>query len=89
MFGTEWLIKTIVSMLGEYLILPTKAAKYAKWFIRARNYLNLLFPVEKYPVDWQGTNISEDQPDLYEVPVEAVKRAANEKGFNLPFIRGV
>jgi hypothetical protein len=89
MFSLEFLIQMLLSMIGAYLIKPASAAKYAKWFIRLRNFLNLLFPVETYPVDWKGTNIDAGKPDQYAVPVEAVKQAAKEKGFNIPFIKGI
>ncbi len=87
--SVEMMIKMVVAMLGEYLIKPAKAAKYAKWFIRARDYLNILFPVETYPEGYKGTTIENVPKDKAAVPVEAVKEAMKEKGFNIPFVKGM
>lgn len=70
--GKELLIRMLVSMLGEYLIKPKTAAKYAKYFIRARDYLILLFPLDTYPMpDYGDTNLS-GGASKYAVPPEEV-----------------
>jgi hypothetical protein len=74
--GTETLIKLLVSLLGEYLIKPETAAKYAKYLLRGRDYLLLLFPVDKYPEgDYKGTTIARRDASTFAVPVSAVPEA--------------
>lgn len=69
--GKEMLIRMLVSLLGEYLIKPATAGKYAKYFVRARDYLLLLFPLERFPEgDYGGTNIK-NKAD-FAVPANAV-----------------
>ncbi len=85
----QFLIKMLIAMLGEYLVVPAKAAKYAKWFLRGRDYLNLLFPIEKYPADWSGTSINPAKAEKYVVPESAIVAAGKERGFNIPFIKGM
>lgn len=71
--NTEMLIKMLVSILGEYLIKPETAAKYAKYLLRGRDYLNILFPVETYPEgDYSGTSIGRADRDSLAVPVAKV-----------------
>ena len=86
--GVEMMIKMVVAMLGEYLLKPGSAAKYAKWFLRGRDYLLLLFPLETYPTDYKGTSVENAPKGSTAVPVEAVKAAMKEKGFNIPFVKG-
>lgn len=64
-----------VAILGEYLIKPETAAKYAKYFLRGRDYLLLLFPLSKYPEgDYTGTNIGRGatDPERLAVPTNLV-----------------
>lgn len=86
--GIETLIKLMVSLIGEYLFKPKSAAKYAKWFLRMRDYLLLLFPVDVYPTDHTvilGQGMTNEK---VAVPIEAVHEAAKSKGFSLPSILG-
>lgn len=80
----DTIIKMLIALFGEYLINPRSAAKYVKWLIRGRMYLNLLVPVEIYPDDWEGTNINPKQTKKYAIPVTAVKAEAEERGFKMP-----
>lgn len=82
----EILLQLLLPMIGALLIKPKSAAKFAKWLIRIRNYLNLLFPVTVYPEDWTGTNITPSE--AYAVPVSAVKDAMKEKGFSVKIADG-
>lgn len=76
---TEQLIKMLVAILGEYLINPKSAAKYAKYLVRGRDYLNILFPIDKYPEgDYTGTTIQDKS--LYSVPVTSVTDASLKQG---------
>ena len=86
--SVEFLIKMMVAILGEYLLVPAKAAKYAKWLIRARDYLNLLFPTSKYPENWDGVKLDIGKVD-YAVPESAIIKASKDRGFNIPFIKGM
>lgn len=85
-----FLIEMLFSVLRGFLRDSKKAAPYAKWLLRIRDYLNLLFPVEDYPafatedVALQGLN-----EKAVAVPVEAVKKEAKKSGFNIPFIKGM
>jgi len=85
MFSIDFLLQMVLPIIGNFLTKPGSAAKYAKWFIRIRNYLNLLFPVEVYPADWSGTTINPAKAERYAVPVEAVKDAAKNLGFKITF----
>jgi hypothetical protein len=68
---TEQLLKMLAAILGEYLINPKSAAKYAKYVLRIRDYSNILFPLDKYPEgDYSGTMIKDKA--LYAVPPSAV-----------------
>jgi hypothetical protein len=88
--NVDMIIKMVVAMLGEYLLKPVKAAKYAKWFIRARDYLLLLFPLYIYPEgDYSDTTIGKRDKEDLAVPPDAVKKAAKDNGFNIPFIKGM
>jgi hypothetical protein len=58
--GKEFLIRTLVSLLGEYLLNPISAAPYKKYLLRGRDYLNLLLPVERFPPDYGAANITGD-----------------------------
>lgn len=89
--GVETLIKMIVALIGEYLFKPEKAAKYAKWFLRARDYLLLLFPLDVYPEQGllESSSFSGMTREKVAVPIAAVKEAAKSRGFNIPFIKGI
>lgn len=88
--GIETIIKLLVSLIGEYLFKPSSAAKYAKWFLRMRDYLNLLFPEDRYPVaSFEGTSLKGMRAETFAVPIEAVKEESKKRGFNIPFIKGI
>lgn len=88
--GVEALIKLIVSLIGEYLFVPAKAAKYAKWFLRARDYLLILFPLDRYPTTGLlGTAFEGADVNKLAVPVDAVKTEMTKRDFNIPFIKGM
>jgi hypothetical protein len=89
--GLEVLIRMLVSVIGGYLFKPEGAAKYAKWFIIIRNYLLILFPLDQYPEgDILGNSAMKGvDPKTLAVPVEAVKQESKDRGFNIPFIKGM
>lgn len=88
---TEFIILSMLGILAQFLYFPIKAAKYAKYFIKARDYLNILFPVETYPPGIAFDNRADLQRITQTggaVPIEAVKQATKDKGFNIPFLPG-
>ena len=91
MFGAEFILEALIGMLRGWIFKNAKAAQYAKYLIRVRDYILLLFPVEMYPV--QGTKDpvldAMDTDAIEPVPVKAVQEAAKKSGFNIPFIKGM
>ncbi len=83
----SFLIEMLVTVLRGFLFKSEKAAPYAKWLIRSRDYLNLLFPVEMYPEN-ATKDAALEAIEVKPVPVTEVKKAAKTGGFNLPFIKG-
>ncbi len=82
-----FLIEMLFNVIRGFLFKSEKAAPYAKWLLRIRDYLNLLFPADTYPEN--STNDATLKAiDVEPVPVEAVKKAAKTGGFNIPFIKG-
>lgn len=84
----ELMIKLFVSLIGEYLLKPGKAAKYAKWLLTARDYLNLLFPSETYPMGVAAPHIKGMTSEKVAVPISAVEEAAKSRGFSLGSLFG-
>lgn len=71
----DLLIRYLVATLGEYLIKPKSAAKYAKYLLRGRDYLLLLFPLDIYPLgDYTDTTIAKNR-EGFAVPKTAVDPA--------------
>lgn len=86
--GIELMIQLFVSLLAGYLFKPASAAKYAKWFLKIRDYLLLLFPVSVYPPDHTpviGQGMTEEK---VAVPISAVKEASAKHGFSLGSLLG-
>jgi hypothetical protein len=85
-----FIIEMLFTALRGFLRDSRKAAPYAKWLIRSRDYLLLLFPLEDYPqfatddVALKGLDVSG-----IAVPIETVKKEAKKSGFNIPFIKGI
>lgn len=86
--GIEMILQLFVSLLGEYLLAPIKAAKWSKYFLKARDYLNLLFPEDLYPkggaFSQPLTTIQGMTADKVAVPISAVKEASAKHGFSMP-----
>ncbi len=83
-------IEILVTILAGFIMKPKGAAKYAKYLIKARDYLNMLFPEETYPqLDYSKTSIGKADKSDIAVPLEEVEKAAKREGFNLPFIKGM
>lgn len=91
MFGTDFLLEALLGILRGFLFKSSKAAQFAKYLIRARDYLLLLFPVEMYPTnDTDDAVLKSIGPEnVQPVPIDAVKTAAKKNGFNIPFIKGM
>ncbi|MDQ3747990.1 MAG: hypothetical protein M3367_03080 [Acidobacteriota bacterium] len=85
---TDLLIKLVVGLIGQFLVAPMSAAKYAKYFLRARDYLNILFPLDVYPENTGDTTLAKLSKEDRMVPVKAVKEAMKKDGFNIPFVKG-
>ena len=86
----SFLIEMVVSLLRGWLRDSRKAAPYAKWLIRARDYLTLLFPFDDYPAfATNDTALKGIDKEAAAVPVEAVKTEVKKNGFNIPFIKGL
>ncbi len=83
----SFLIEMLFSVIRSFLFKSEKAAPYAKWLLRIRDYLNLLFPIETYPEN--ATDDPALKMEVEPVPVSAVKAAAKATGFNIPFIKGM
>lgn len=81
--GIQAIIQLLVGLLGEYLLKPASAAKYAKWLLTARDYLNLLFPSDVYPMGAVAPHITGMSKDKVAVPLDAVKEASEKQGFSL------
>lgn len=83
----DWILEMLLSMLRTFLLKSSKAAQYARYLLKARDYLLLLFPTEQYP------EFALDDPYLNQitvtpVPVAEVKKAGSKFGFNIPFVHG-
>lgn len=91
MFGVDFIWEALIGYLRGWLFKNTKAAQYAKYALRVRDYLLLLFPIEMYPTFQTADPVLEsvNVDSIKPVPVEAVKSAAKKSGFNLPFIKGM
>lgn len=89
----QYIISMLVGFLAQFLLMPSKAAKYAKYLLKARDWLNLLFPVELYPKGGAFDNgdilPSGMTNEKVSVPISAVKEAQKSQGFNIPFIKGM
>lgn len=84
----SFLIEMLFNVIRGFLFKSEKAAPYAKWLLRIRDYLNLLFPIEIYPHDSTG-DAALKTVDVKPVAIEAVKKAGSGLGFNIPFIKGI
>lgn len=90
----QMIITSLMGFIAQFLMMPTKAAKYAKYLLKVRDWLNLLFPVTVYPTGGAFDNnnplgeFSGMSKDKVSVPLSAVKEATKTQGFNIPFIRG-
>lgn len=66
--GKEFLIRTLIALLGEYLLNPASARPYVKYLIRGRDYLNLLVPASVYPSDGLGSTLADRDPADFAIP---------------------
>ncbi len=90
----QMVITSLLGFVAQFLMMPTKAAKYAKYLLKLRDWLNILFPVSVYPT---GGAFDNNNPlgelglskDKVSVPISAVKEATKTQGFNIPFIKGM
>jgi hypothetical protein len=86
----SFIFEMLAAALRGYLFNSAKLAKYAKWGLRIRDYLNIFFPLDTYPPNSTGDAALKNlDTDALAVPVEAVKKEAKSGGFNLPFIKGM
>jgi hypothetical protein len=86
--NASFILEMLIGFLRGWIFKSEKAAPYAKWLLRIRDYLLKLFPVEMYPEGGTGDAVLE-AAKVSPVPVEAVKKAAKSSGFNIPFIKGM
>lgn len=84
--GIGFVIEMLLSILRGFLFSSKKAAPYAKWLLRIRDYLLLLFPVATYPQNATADPALSSGVAVTPVPVEEVKKAASTNGFSLPNI---
>jgi hypothetical protein len=82
-----FLIEMLLSVVRGFLFNSKKAAPYAKWLLRIRDYLMLLFPIEIYPKNATGDPALE-QIRVQPVPIDEVKKASSSNGFSLSNIFG-
>ena len=89
MFSVGFLFEMLFSVLRGFLRDSRKAAPYAKWAIRIRDYLLILFPLEDYP-EFQTNDVALKGLDesAAVVPVALVKTEAKKNAFNIPFLKG-
>jgi hypothetical protein len=87
--NASFIFEMAVGILRGFLTNSAKAAQYAKWLLRIRDYLLLLFPVDTYPQNETADSILNAIKKVKPVPVEAVKSASAQNGFNIPFIKGM
>lgn len=83
---TEFIIVAVLGILAQFFLMGG-GAKYAKYLIKARDYLNALFPIEIYPkgIAFEGRDATLFNANEKKVMVkpEDVKAASKSHGFNL------
>lgn len=84
-----FILEMLIGVLRGWIFKSEKAAPYAKWLLRIRDYLLLLFPVEMYPEGGTEDPVLATGVDVKPVAKSAVKSAAKASGFNIPFIKGI
>lgn len=89
MLSAQFIIEIVVNLLRTFLFSSSKAAAYAKYFLRIRDYLLLLFPLEMYPEGQTNDPVLAAGIDVQPVTEDDIKKATRDYGFNLPFIRGM
>ena len=85
--GLSFIIEMVMTIIRGFLTNSTKVAPYAKWLLRIRDYLTLLFPIDTYPA-MSTEDLTLQNVKVTPVPVSAVKAAGTKFGFNIPFIHG-
>lgn len=84
--GLSYILEMLMMVVRGFLANSKKAAPYAKWLIRIRDYLLILFPQEMYP-SWATEDVALQNTKPQAVPIDSVKKAAKELGFSLPFLK--
>ncbi len=82
------IIELVFNIIRGFLFNSTKAAPYAKWLLRIRDYLNLLFPADTYPAN-KAADTALTAVTIKPVAVEDVKKAGSKGGWSIPFIHGI
>lgn len=85
----SFMIEMLLSILRGFLFNTKKAAPYAKWLLRIRDYLLLMFPIEMYPINSTADAALASSVEVTPVPISEVKKAGKGLGFNIPFIKGM
>lgn len=86
----SFVIEMLFNILRGFLRDSRKAAPYAKWLIRIRGYLLILFPKEDYPTfSTNDVALSGVDKKRAAVPVNLVKTEGKKGGFTIPFIKGM
>jgi hypothetical protein len=85
---TQFILEMLIGVLRGFLLNNKKAAQFAKYLLRARDYILLLFPLEMYPEGKTDDPMLKAGVDVKPVELKEVKKASKEFGFNLPFIKG-
>lgn len=77
------MIELACSIIRGLLGNSPKAAPYAKWLLRIRDYLTLLFPLDTYPALSTG-DLTLQNVNVVPVLVADVKAAGVKAGFSIP-----
>jgi hypothetical protein len=84
----EFILEMVLGSLRSFLFKSSKAAKFAKYLLRIRDYILLLFPLDLYPQNQTEDPLLNAGVEVKPVAKADVKKAAKEFGFNLPFVKG-
>lgn len=86
--STQFILEMLLGVLRGFLFKSSKAAQFAKYLLRARDYLLLLFPEAEYPFNQTDDPFLKTGVEVKAVAKSDVKKAAKEHKFNLPFVKG-
>lgn len=80
--GLGMIIEMALTILRGFLTNAKKAAPYAKWLLRIRDYLLLLFPIEMYP-KLSTEDLTLQNVTVTPVAISDVKAAGDKNGFQI------